>query len=69
MTNLAGTTWVRRSDDAVIRIEDDPNASRVPNRNLLAVNTSTGRHFWTTPEGLSRKYIKFEEMPEKAKWV
>ena len=63
MTNLAGTTWVRKSDDVVIRIEGDSSASSGMSwRNLLAVNTSTGRHFWVTPEGLYRKYVKFEEL-------
>lgn len=53
---LDGTSWVRLSDNARIVIESDPEVSGSPRRSLRAVNMQTGRAFWVTPEGLSRKY-------------
>jgi len=52
-----GTRWLRKQDSAVIRIEGDADAGGgYSNRSLRAVNESTGRAFWVTPEGLRRKY-------------
>lgn len=54
--SLIWTVWRRKTDDTRITIEGDSDGSRRSNRSLLARNTAAGRHFWVTPEGLTRKY-------------
>mgnify|MGYP006976731762 CR=1 FL=1 len=61
-TSYRGTRWLRKRDNAVIRIEGDADAGGgYSNRSLRAVNEGTGRAFWVTPEGLHRKYERIWE--------
>lgn len=57
MNNLTGTMWIRRTNGAEIAVVADSEAtSGRRGRPVRIKNTTTGRHVWTTPEKLSRRY-------------
>ena len=55
--SLVGTMWVRRSDGVRVSVEADSDHSGLGHRSILMKNLDTGKTFWATPEGLSRKYV------------
>lgn len=52
--SYAGTQWMRKSDGVRIAIVGDSNGDGY--EYVRAKNLTTGREFWVTKTGLSRKY-------------
>lgn len=63
MIGLRGTVWRNRKTGRVIEIVSDAFAAGgLPNRDLLA-RSEKGRHFWTTPHTLERRYTAVIQEP------
>lgn len=61
MTNLVGSTWVRKSDGTEVAVVQDRNAAaRSLARPLRVKNIRTGKHSWTSPTRLQRRHYRSE---------
>lgn len=57
MSDLTGTMWIRKTNGHEIAVVQDRQATTGRRgRPLRIKNVATGRHVWTTPEKLDRKY-------------
>lgn len=55
--NLQGTVWIRKSDGMEAAVTQDKEAAAQSlGRPLRVKNMKTGKHFWTSPGRLRRKY-------------
>ena len=57
VTDFSGTVWIRKSDGLEVAVvtDSDPTSRRYK-RGLRLKDTASGRHFWSRPDRLLRKF-------------